>query len=104
MKVMCIQAFEYYKGFEDIPLPVVTDVDEVTGIEEMYGYKFYELKRFGKEPLYRADHFAIIPDADADEIEDAEKEAIVPSPEPTVVHNSNLHPIFLNILNGYIAH
>jgi hypothetical protein len=79
MQVMCTTPFPIV-GDENVPFPAVMDIDTVTVIEQGKGYSWYELRRFGKEFLYRADHFAILPEKDAGEIEDAEKEVIIPAP------------------------
>jgi hypothetical protein len=67
------------------------------GSHEVYDFEEYDLLK-----AFDARCFAILPDADADEIEDAQKEAIVPA--PSLYGNEHLHPIFQNILNSFISH
>lgn len=89
------------KGDEDCPLPSVGD--EFVAMEVFYeGYTWFELDGFSKEVLFNPSYFSILPDVTADEIEDAEKEAIVPA--PCLYGNEHLHPIFKNILNSFITH
>ena len=98
---MCTTPFPVYEGDENFPLPAVMDIDTVTVIEEGKGYTWYELERFGREFLYRADHFSILPEKDADEIADEEKEAIVPAPALYGhEHEHELHPVFKNIFQN----
>lgn len=104
MEVMCVKPFPDLKGGEDVSFPKVGDKDIVITAEESKGFTWYELERFGPEIVYRADHFATLPNEDSELIEEGVYEAIVPNPEPKVVHNSALHPIFQNIFNSFIKH
>lgn len=63
-------------GMENAPRPEVGDKDSVLMIWEGFGSVYYILERFGRDNAYRTDHFATLPDSSADEMADAEKEAI----------------------------
>lgn len=77
-KVMCIKAFtDTQEGMENAPRPEVGDKDVVARVEEQYHRVYYILERFGIDKAYRSDHFATLPSQTADEMADAEKEAIV---------------------------
>jgi hypothetical protein len=63
-----------------VPRPEVGDIDIVTSELELNGDIYYSLQRFDYDLMYLAKLFAVLPDEDGDEIEDTEKEAIVPAP------------------------
>jgi hypothetical protein len=63
---------------KNAPRPEVGDIDIVTEVKESpEHYKFYSLERFGKDLFYWSELFAILPDTSADDMAEAEKEAIV---------------------------
>jgi hypothetical protein len=75
---MCIKQFtDTEQGMENAPRPEVGDEDLVLTIHRRCQKVYYILERFGKDKGYRTDHFATLPDSSADEMQEAEKEAIV---------------------------
>lgn len=87
MRVICVTPIiTSDAGFENHPRPEVGDNDIVThvrphpsGDSDVY----YSLERFGDRVGFKADHFATLPDATADEMAEVEFEGIV-NLEPSV--------------------
>lgn len=74
MKVMCIKPFiDTQEGMENAPRPEVGDEDVVLRVFKGYGHVYYILERFGEDNGYRVDHFAAVPDATADEMEEEQQ-------------------------------
>jgi hypothetical protein len=66
------------KPCKNAPRPQVGDIDIVTEEKESVdGFKFYSLERFGKDLFYWSELFAILPEPSADDMAEADKEAIV---------------------------
>lgn len=72
-KVICVKPFtDTQQGMENAPRPEVGDVDVVSNVFKGYGYTYYILERFAEDNGYRVDHFATIPDATAEEMQEEE--------------------------------
>jgi hypothetical protein len=85
MRVLCIAKLEGTIGANGPVLtPEVLEECQVTGegYNEEFGkeHTLYQLAGYPQEVGYQAVAFAILPEADADEINAAEAEAIVPAP------------------------
>jgi hypothetical protein len=77
MRVMCIKKL-VIKTERHLPDgPKVGDIDTVIDDQETYGELFYLLDRFGWSVAFKASHFAILPESTADELQEAEQEAIL---------------------------
>lgn len=77
MKVVCVEKCTEYVG--KMPYwynPEVGDELTVLDIEEPLGRTFYDLDGY-PEFLYDSKFFAILPDTSADDMQEAEHEAIV---------------------------
>jgi hypothetical protein len=72
MRVMCVIAFTEPASLNK-PRPEVGDEDIVTEVVEVFCLEYYELERFG-DLLYKAEHFAVLPDAPAEVVEETEFE------------------------------
>ena len=62
MRVICVMPFTE-PASQNKARPCVGDEDIVTDVIEAFGFDYYELQRFG-DILYKAEHFAILPDAE----------------------------------------
>jgi hypothetical protein len=72
MKVMCVKPFNAPES-KGKPKPEVGDEDVVENTSTVFGITYYALVRFG-ELMYKADHFATLPDQPADELNEKEQE------------------------------
>ncbi len=73
MIVICVEPFKSPDdNCENDPEPKVGDIDTVTGQIRMYGSVYYTLKGYS-ENAFKADHFATLPDATADEMAEEEQ-------------------------------
>jgi hypothetical protein len=84
MRVLCIAKLEGVFG-NDGPVPTPNIMEEciVTGqsyVPEFGPHLLYQLSGYPVNVGYTAFAFAILPEEDADEIQDAEHEAIIPNP------------------------
>lgn len=82
MKVMCIAKMEFEAPASG-PIPAIGEECIVTGQGSGIGFGdrlYYQLASYPTNIGYDACGFAILPDEDAEEIETAEHEAIVPNP------------------------
>ena len=73
MKVILIKAIDDPSpAAMNKPRPSVGDIDTVTDEVKFFGYVYYELERFGKDSLYAAECFAILPDAEPETLTEEE--------------------------------
>jgi hypothetical protein len=80
-KVICVKEFnnaDIKQEYKSAPRPDVGDICEVfdvvnDGIPEVPYYKLYEFPGYG----YRYEHFATLPERDADEMREEVRESIV---------------------------
>lgn len=80
MQVMCV-AYMAFDNTQDEPIPTIGEECIVTGQGYGFGDRlFYQLSGYPVNIGYDACGFAILPEADADEMRDDEHEAIVPTP------------------------
>jgi hypothetical protein len=82
MKVICIKPFSngwINEECKSAPRPEVGDICEVVRVvddKDANGYQYYVLNEF-KGYRYRTDLFATLPEASADEMQEAQRESIV---------------------------
>jgi hypothetical protein len=78
-KVICTRSFPGFcqVTFQPISAPQILDEDVVIEVYEKFNATYYRLKKYPWEQCYRADHFATLPEASADEMQQEEHEAII---------------------------
>lgn len=80
-KVFCVKKFFFKCGLcgEPMPNPEVGDIDTVIEVVEPKTITgtYYALERFGKNNLFNAKNFAILPDQSADQMSEEKHEAII---------------------------
>lgn len=79
MKVICVKDIKSVTKYKNVPCPEVGDEDEVTGIayHPTTGCAFFFLLGYSDQYAFSCDHFATLPDTTADEMQEAEQEAIL---------------------------